>query len=315
MLNVGFIGLGNIGEGVAGNIQRAGYPLTVLDVRAERVASFVERGATGASTASELARHSDVIFTSLPGPTEVEQVVRGKDGLLEGLRPGSIFVDLSTNRPSLIRSLATDVSKAGGVMMDAPVSGGKAGAASRNLAVMVGGDEAAYERVLPVLKTFGDKIFYAGGIGNGSICKLVHNLIAQNFRQIVAEGLTLGTKAGVDVDILWNAVRRGSVGRARFIHETLVKTIFLDKFEPANFSLGLAKKDLLLAIELGMEMNVPLPVTNLIHQYFIEGMNRGWDEKDSNILFTLQEEAAGVQVRTDKIDSAAAAKAISMHIE
>lgn len=315
MLRVGFIGLGNIGEGVAANIQRGGYPLTVLDMRAERVAPFVERGAIEAGTARDLAAQSDVIFTSLPGPAEVEHVVRGKGGLLEGLRPGSIYVDLSTNRPSLIRELAAEVSKAGAAMMDAPVSGGKAGAASRNLAVMVGGDEDAYQRVLPVLNAFGDKIFYAGGIGNGSICKLVHNLIAQNFRQIVAEGLTLGAKAGVDVDVLWNALRRGAVGRARFVHETLVKTIFLEKFEPANFSLGLAKKDVLLAIELASEMDVPMPVTNLVHQFFIQGMNRGWEHKDSNILFTLQEEAAGVKARTDRIDPVAAAKAISMHID
>jgi len=200
-------------------------------------------------------------------------------------------------------------------MLDAPVSGGKAGAASGNLAVMAGGDQKVFEDILPILNSFGDKVFYAGKIGNGTVCKLVHNLIAQNMRQIVAEGLTLGVKAGVDTEILWEGVRRGAVGRARFIHETLVNTVFRNKFEPANFTLSLAKKDVDFAIELGHELNVPLPVTNLVHQSFIEGINRGWQDKDSNILFCLQEEAADVEVRATGIDAAKAAKFITTHPE
>ena len=177
METIGFIGLGNMGGGMSLNIQRAGYPMVVYDLREEAAKPLLEGGARLANSPAEVASLSDVTFTSLPGPKEVEAVATGAEGLLEGIRPGSVYVDLSSSRPTLIRELEPVFRQKGVHVLDAPVSGGKSGAASGNLAVMVGGEREVYERVKPVLDSFGDKVFYAGGIGAGSICKLVHNMI------------------------------------------------------------------------------------------------------------------------------------------
>ena len=315
METVGFIGLGNMGAGMASNIQKADYPLVVYDVRSEAITSFVEHGARPATSPAEVARLSDVLFTSLPGPKEVEEVALGPRGILEGIKPGGIYVDLSTSRPTLIRRIEPQFRAKGAYVLDAPVSGGKSGAATRNLAVMVGGERAIFERVKPILDAFGDKVFYAGSIGAGSVCKLVHNMISHGVRQAIAEGLTLGVKAGVEPEALWECVRRGALGRMSFLHETLPRTVFRGQFEPATFTLALSRKDIALATELGREYDVPLPIANLAEQLVIAAMNRGWDDKDNSIVFLLQEEAAGVEVRAPHVDPSKAARFISTHPE
>jgi len=315
METVGFIGLGNMGGGMAGNIQKAGYALVVYDVREEAMRPFVEREARPARSPAEVARLSDVIFTSLPGPKEVEHVAIGPQGVLEGIKAGGIYVELSTSRPTLIRSIEPMFRQKGAHALDAPVSGGKTGAATRNLAVMVGGERAIYERIKPILDAFGDKVFYAGSIGAGSVCKLVHNMIGHGVRQAIAEGLTLGVKAGVEPDALWECIRRGALGRMSGLHEGIPRTVFRGQFEPASFALSLSRKDIGLATELGREYNVPMPVANLAEQIAIQGMNRGWGDKDSSITFLLQEEEAGVEVRAPHVDPAKAAKFITTHPE
>jgi 3-hydroxyisobutyrate dehydrogenase len=315
METVGFIGLGNMGSGMAGNIQKADYPLVVYDIRTASATPFLAQGARLAASPAEVVRLSDVTFTSLPGPPEVEAVALGAQGILEGIRPGSIYVDLSTSRPTLIRRLEPLFRDKGAHVLDAPVSGGKTGAATRNLAVMVGGERAIYERIKPILDAFGDKVFYAGSIGAGSVCKLMHNMISHGIRQAIAEGLTLGVKAGVEPEALWECIRRGSVGRMRLLHEGLVRTLFRGQFEPASFALSLSLKDITLATELGREYNVPMPVANLVQQIVIEAMNRGWGDQDSNVACLLQEEAAGVQVRAPQVDPVQAGKFITTHPE
>ncbi len=186
METVGFIGLGNMGMGMGGNIQKADYPMVVFDIRDSAMQPFVKNGARAAGSPAEVARLSDVVFTSLPGPKEVEEVATGATGVLEGIKPGGIYVDLSTSRPTLIRRLEPLFRQKGAHVLDAPVSGGKSGAATRNLAVMVGGERAIYERVKPILDAFGDKVFYAGAIGAGSVCKLVHNMIGHGICSVVS---------------------------------------------------------------------------------------------------------------------------------
>ncbi len=300
---------------MAGNIQKAGYPLVVYDTRPEAMRPFLEREARPARSPAEVAQLSDIILTSLPGPKEVEAVAIGAQGVLEGIKAGGIYVDLSTSRPTLIRQIEPLFRQKGASVLDAPVSGGKTGAATRNLAVMVGGERAIYERIKPILEAFGDKVFYAGGIGAGSVCKLVHNMIGHGIRQAIAEGLTLGVKAGVEADALWECVRRGAVGRMSGLHEGLPRTVFRGQFEPASFALALSRKDIALATEVGREYNVPMPVANIAEQIAIEAMNRGWGEKDSSITFLLQEEAAGVEVRASDVDPEKAARFISTHPE
>ena len=313
MDTVGFIGLGNMGAGMAGNIQKAGYPMVVYDIREGATRPFLEGGARLASSPSEVAGLSDVTLTSLPGPREVEEVALGAEGVLEGIKPGGIFVDLSTSRPTLIRQIEPQFRQKGAHVLDAPVSGGKTGAATGNLAVMVGGEKEIYDRIKPLLDAFGDKVFYAGSIGAGSVAKLVHNMIGHGVRQAIAEGLTLGVKAGVEPEALWECVRRGALGRMSGLHEGIARTVFRGEFDPPSFALSLSRKDIGLATELGKEFNVPMPVANLAEQIAIQGMNRGWGDRDSSVTFLLQEEQADVQVRAPHVDPERAARFITTH--
>ncbi len=313
METAGFIGLGNMGAGMAGNIQKAGYPMVVFDIREAAVRPFLEEGARLANSPADVARQADVVLTSLPGPAEVEEVSLGAEGVLEGIRPGGVLVELSTSRPTLIREIEPRFRQKGAHVLDAPVSGGKSGAASGNLAVMVGGEREIYDRVKPLLDAFGDKVFYAGSIGAGSVAKLVHNMIGHGVRQAIAEGLTLGVKAGVDPEALWECVRRGAVGRMSGLHEAIPRTVFRGEFDPPSFALSLARKDVGLATELGKEFNVPMPVANLVEQIAIQGINRGWGDLDNNVTFLLQEEQAGVEVRSPHVDPDKAARFITTH--
>ena len=313
METVGFIGLGNMGSGMSRNIQRAGYPMVVYDIREEMTRPLLEGGARLASSPAEVAEQSDVTFTSLPGPREVEAVATGPSGVLDGIKPGGIYVDLSTSRPTLIRQIEPMFRQKGAHVLDAPVSGGKTGAATRNLAVMVGGEQEIYERIKPLLDAFGDKVFYAGSVGAGSVCKLVHNMIGHGIRQAIAEGLTLGVKAGVDAESLWECVRRGSVGRMNGLHEALPRTVFQGSFEPPSFALGLARKDIGLATELAKEFNVPMPIANLAEQISIQGMNRGWGIWIAMSPSCYRRSNPGVEVRAPQVDPDEAAKFITTH--
>ena len=313
MESIGFIGLGNMGGGMSLNIQKAGYPMVVYDLREEVTRPLLEGGARLANSPAEVSSLSDVTFTSLPGPKEVEAVATGVDGVLEGIRPGSIYVDLSSSRPTLIRELEPIFRQKGAHVLDAPVSGGKSGAASGNLAVMVGGDREVFESIKPVLDSFGDKVFYAGGIGAGSICKLVHNMIGHSVRQAIAEGLTLGVKAGVEPEAVWECMRRGSLGRMRVLHEGLVRSMFRGEYEPASFALNLAYKDISLATELAREYDVPMPMTTLAEQIALQAMNRGWGDQDSSVTVVLQEEQSNQEVRAPHIDPDRAGRFISTH--
>jgi len=315
METVGFIGLGNMGGGMSVNIQKAGYPMVVYDLREEAAKPLLEGGARLANSPAEVASLCDITLTSLPGPREVESVSTGPEGVLEGMKPGGIFIDLSTSRPTLIREIEPRFRQKGCHVLDAPVSGGKSGAASGNLAVMVGGEREIFDRVKPILDAFGDKVFYAGEIGAGSVAKLVHNMIGHGVRQAIAEGLTLGVKAGVEAEALWECIRRGSLGRMSGLHEGIARTVFQGEFDPASFALELSRKDIGLATDLGREFNVPMPVANLAEQIAIQGMNRGWGGRDSSVTFLLQEEQAGVEVRATGVDPVRAGRFISTHPE
>ena len=313
METIGFIGLGNMGEGMAWSILKAGYPMVVHDLREATTRPFLKRGARLANSPAAIARLSEVTFTSLPGPSEVEEVFTGSDGLLEGARDGGIYVDLSTSRPTLIREIAPLFRARGAHLLDSPVSGGKRGAASGNLAVMVGGEREIYERIKPMLESFGDKVFYAGGIGAGSVAKLVHNMIQHGVLQAIAEGLTLGVKAGVEPEPLWECIRRGALGRMSVLHEDIPRAWFRGDFDTVSFAHELSRKDIRLATELGREFDVPMPVANLAEQIAIQCTNKGWGGKDHTVPFLLQEEMAGVDVRAPHVDPERAARFITTH--
>ena len=195
-MDIGMIGVGNMGFGMANNMIKGGHQLVINDMRRDAAAPLLEDGALWADTAQEVAARTEITFTSLPGPPDVEKVVMGENGVLAGLEPGKVYVDLSSNAPSLVRKLHAILKEKGIDMLDAPVSGGVHGARSGLLAIMVGGEEAVFQRVKPVFDSFGDNVVYCGDIGAGSVCKLVHNTISAITSQAIGELFTLGAKAG-----------------------------------------------------------------------------------------------------------------------
>jgi 3-hydroxyisobutyrate dehydrogenase-like beta-hydroxyacid dehydrogenase len=297
-MNIGFIGLGNMGMGMAKNILKAGHRLTVCDLRKEIAEPLLQAGASWEDTPKSIALDKDIIFTSLPGPKEVEETALGANGIIEGVHSGEVYVDLTSNSPVLIRRIYDVFKKKGASVLDVPVSGGPAGASAGTLALMVGGDEEIFQRIRPVLEVIGDKIRYTGGIGNGSICKLMHNCIGSSFQSVIAECFTVAVKAGVDPEVLLKVVMDGAVGQGILFHRIIPGTYFKGKFDPANFALKLAYKDLGMAVGLGRDYNVPMAISNLTLQELMTAMNRGWGNRDSSVSMVLQEERAGVEVRS-----------------
>jgi len=297
-MRIGFIGLGNMGGPMALNLMKAGHALVVNDIRREAGAPHLQHGATWADSASAAARGAELILTSLPGPPEVEAVALGENGIIHGAGRGAIYADLSTSSPSLIRRIHAVFKERGIHVLDAPVSGGVIGAQRATLQVMVGGDEALFRQLKPVLEAIGDKVGLMGGIGCGTIAKLVHNLIGICTRRVVAEAFTLGVKAGVRPEALLEAVKGGAFGQGLLLTQVLPAIVFKGDFDTVRFALKLAKKDLTLATELARELNVPMAMAALAEQELVEAIARGWGDKDYAAPFMLQEERAGVKVRT-----------------
>jgi 3-hydroxyisobutyrate dehydrogenase len=296
-MNVGFIGLGTMGRHMASNLIKGGHKLVVYDLRREAGEPHIKTGATWAASPRAVAEAADIVFTSLPGPAEVEAVALDeKGGLIAGLTAGKVYFDLSTNSPTLVRRIH-DVFKARGIdMLDAPVSGGPKGAQTRKLALWVGGDEAVYQRCKAVLDAIGDQPYYVGPIGAGSVAKLVHNCAGYVVQTALAEVFTMGVKAGVDPLTLWKAVRQGAGGRRRTF-DGLIDQFLPGRFEPPAFALRLAHKDVTLAVALGREHKVPMKLANITLEEMTEALNRGWAERDSRVAMLLQEERAGVEIK------------------
>jgi 3-hydroxyisobutyrate dehydrogenase len=294
-MRVGFIGLGTMGASMALNMRASGYDIVVNDIRREAGAPHLQAGASWSESARKVAETADVVFTSLPGPREVEEVALAEDGILAGVRRGMAWFDLSTNSPTVVRRLHDRFAAKGVAMLDSPVSGGPAGAKSRKLALWVSGDRAAFDRHKPVLDAIGDQAMYVGPIGAGTVAKLVHNTAGYAVLAALAEVFTLGVKAGVEPLGLWQAVRQGAFGRSRTF-DRLAEQFLPHLFDPPAFTLKLAHKDITLAAELGRELNVPLRIAALVHEELTEALNRGWAERDSRIFMLLQEERAGVSI-------------------
>jgi 3-hydroxyisobutyrate dehydrogenase len=294
-MNVGFIGLGVMGGRMASNLQAAGHALVVHDVKREAAAPHLAAGAAWKDSPRAVAEAAEVVFTSLPGPPEVEQVALGPDGLLEGVRAGSVLFDLSTNAPALVRRLHGLFAARGAHVLDAPVSGGPVGARTRRLAIWVGGERALFERYRAVLEAMGDQPYYVGPIGAGAVAKLVHNCASFTIRTVLAEVFSMGVKAGVAPDLLWQAVRQGATGRRRTF-DLLADKFLPGDFEPPSFALRLGHKDVSLATALGREHGVPMRLANLALEEITEALNRGWGDRDSSSFMLLEEERAGVKI-------------------
>ena len=297
-MKIGFIGLGNMGAGMAANLQKAGYALVVHDIVREAAVEHLERGALWADSPEEAARACEVVFTSLPGPKEVESVATGSNGVLAGIGAGKVYVDLSTGYPAIVRRIHKKFEEAGAHMLDAPVSGSTIGANTGRLAVMVGGDKEIYERCKPLFEAIGDRPTYTGPIGTGTVCKLAHNCMSYGIQALAAECYTLGVKAGAAPEVLAETIRNGAVGRGVHFHFIFPETLFKGKFDEPHFPMKGSVKDVGLALRLAREHDVPMAIGNIAYGELITGLNRGWGEDDARRAMTLQEErAGGVQMR------------------
>lgn len=297
-MKIGFIGLGTMGASMAANLQKSQYKLVVNDMRKAAADGAVAAGAEWAATPRQVAEQCDVVFTSLPGPPEVEAVVFGPDGIAAGAHPGMAYFDLSTNSQAMMRRVHAALAEKGAQAFDSPVSGGPKGAQSGKLAIWVGGDKATYDKHKKVLDAIGDQAAYIGPIGSATVAKLVHNMSGYAIQTVMAEVFSMGVKAGMDPLELWKAVRQGSLGRRRTF-DRIADQFLIDKYDPPAFALKLAHKDVSLAVGLGREVGVPMRLCNLVMEEMTEGRNRGWDALDSRIPMKLQLERAGVEIKCD----------------
>jgi 3-hydroxyisobutyrate dehydrogenase-like beta-hydroxyacid dehydrogenase len=294
-MNIGFIGIGQMGRHMSRRLLEAGYQVTVHDLNKEAAAPLLKMGAAWAESPAVIAKSCRVVITSLPRPRDVEQVVYGAEGLMGAWRSGDIFIDMSTNSPSLIRRIAADAAAKGVSVLDAPVSGGVKGAEAGTLAIMVGGDAAALEKVKKVLEVMGQKIFPVGPAGCGNVAKLVNNLISLASNSISAEGFALGVKAGIDPSVLLEIIKVSTGDN--WCARQYPNTTFRGNFEP-GFKISLAFKDINLALDLGRENGVPLPVGEAVRDDLENTIAAGYQDKGVDAVILPLEKAAGVKVRS-----------------
>jgi len=292
---IGFIGLGIMGGPMAGRLLDAGYPLVAFDRNADRTAALVAHGAALGADAADVAARSDLIITMLPDTPDVEAVYFGPRGILERIRPGALAVDMSTIAPAMAQRIGAAAAERGCTALDAPVSGGDVGAQQGTLSIMVGGEEAAFERARPVFSVLGKRVVLCGAHGAGQTVKACNQILVGVTIAGVAEALTLGAKAGVDpariVEVLSGGLARCGV------LENRGQRMVQGDFAP-GFRSRLHYKDLRIAVASGQDFDVPLPVTALVHELFKELVLQGGGDLDHSGLLTLIEARAGISART-----------------
>ena len=288
---IGFIGLGIMGRPMARNLLKAGHTLVVHSRSRGPVEEIVKAGATAAASPRDVAAQCDVLITMLPNSPEVEQVALGPGGIIEGARRGLIFADMSTISPIVSRKIGAALEPKGVAMLDAPVSGGEKGAIDGTLSIMVGGDKAVFERVLPILQAMGKTITLLGPLGFGGFTKLANQIIVAVNLTALAEALTLGKKAGLDRELLLTALAGGLAGskcldqkRSNYVSNT---------YNP-GFKIDLHYKDLGLIMESARALGVPLPATAVVQELFSALRVKGRGGLDHSGVITLLEDLAGL---------------------
>ena len=286
---VGFIGLGIMGRPMAQNVLKAGFPLRVYDLLPQSMQTLVNAGAQAAASPKDLAAQVDVVLLCLPDSPDVQAAMNGPEGVFAGVRPGQLLIDMSTISPVVARDLAAEATRLGVTLLDAPVSGGEAGAIEGTLAIMVGGETGAFERALPVLQAMGKRILHMGAAGAGQVTKACNQLVIAVTMQGVAEALVLATKAGVDPAQVRQALLGGAA--ASRVLELHGERFLQHNFKP-GFRTRLHYKDINIALEAGRTYGTPLPATALVHQFFNALMAHGAADLDHSSLITLLEELA-----------------------
>lgn len=294
-MKIAFIGIGNMGGPMCRNIiKNSDHEVTVFDLSDAAVARCTELGATAGESPRAVAASADVVMTSLPHPRDVEQVVLGANGIAESIRAGAVYCDLSTNSPLMVRKLSAVLGKQGVSMLDAPVSGGVVAADKATLAVMVGGDRATFDKLDPVFQCIGNNVVYCGGTGTGCVAKIVNNLIAFCNMAASAEGLMLGVAAGIDLEVLNQVIRNSSGNSMTF--RAVVKNAKSGDWTP-SFSIGLAYKDMHLALELADELGVPLMLSPTVHNLMRMAKGLGYEQNDATAILRVYEDTMNRQLK------------------
>jgi 3-hydroxyisobutyrate dehydrogenase len=278
---IGFVGLGTMGTFMAQNLARAGFPLTVWNRTASRADDVVALGATLAATPAAVGRASDIVVACLTDSPQVEEVLFGDEGLAEGLAEGTLFIDCSTLSPLKAQEFAERLAKGGVDMLDAPVSGGSEGAKNAALSIMVGGDEAAFSRAGSVLAAMGKSITHLGPVGAGQWAKAINQIILSGVYLGVAEGVTLGLKAGLDVEKVVSAIKGGAAGS--WVLENRSGRMIDDEY-PLGFKISLHRKDLGIGLELAHRVGASLPVASLAATFEDGLIAQGFGDDDNSAL-------------------------------
>jgi len=287
MEKIGFIGLGIMGKPMALNLLKAGYPVAVL-IRNKAAGDLIAAGAQAYPTSKALAQQCAVIFTMLPDTPDVDQVVSGPEGVLEGIQAGSLFIDMSTIAPSAARSIHTRMHNKGADSLDAPVSGGQVGAETASLSIMAGGSEEAFQRALPLFQAMGKSVVHIGGPGAGQTTKACNQMIVGITIQAVAEAMALAREAGVDLEKM-REVLLGGFAQSRIL-DLHGKRMIERNFEPGG-KLKFHMKDISIALSIGREFSVSLKNTELVAAQMAEAMNRGLGDLDHSSLLLLLEQS------------------------
>lgn len=299
-MQLGFIGIGAMGRPMTLNLLKAGHQVTIFARHPEKVEvqEVIDAGAKLAATPRMVAMTSDIVITMLPNSPQVEEVVSGPQGVLEGTRNGLVIIDMSTIAPATSRKLAQQATERGAHFLDAPVSGGTQGAVNGTLTIIVGGDREILEQARQVLEAMGKKenIFYVGASGAGQVVKIVNQLLVGAFAASIAEALTLGVKAGVEVETMTKVIGV-STGASWQLANQFPLRAFNGTFQP-GFMTDLLHKDLGLGLELAAENEVPLPVAGLTRQLYEMARAEGYGRNDYTAVLKVFEQMAGVEVRT-----------------
>lgn len=293
MARVGYIGLGLMGSGMARNLLKAGHTLVVHNRSRAIVEQLASEGAIAATSPREVAAQSDFVCTNLPDSPDVEQVALGPDGIIEGARPGLIFMDHSTIKPETARHIAAEFATAGVLALDAPVSGGDVGARAGTLSIMVGGPREAFERALPLLEAMGKTIIWVGESGAGQIAKVANQTVVAGTMVAMAEALVLAQKAGVDPERVVQAISRGAA--QCWALDTKPPKLFKRDLSP-GFKAYMQAKDLKIVIDTGRAYHVAMPLTAVAHQLYEALVGMGNGDLDNSAVITVLEALAGVVV-------------------
>lgn len=293
MKKIGFIGLGIMGKPMSKNLLKAGYPLVVYDITAAALDEVVKAGAEKGTSPKDVAARVDAVITMLPNSPQVKEVVLGKDGIIEAMKPGSILIDMSSIAPLVSREVAAQLAEKKVRMLDAPVSGGEPKAIDGTISIMVGGNQADFDEYLPVMKAMGSSVVLCGEIGAGNVTKLANQIVVAANIAAVSEALVLATKAGVNPDLVFKAIRGGLAGST--VMDAKAPMMMDRNFKP-GFRINLHIKDLTNVLDTAKGVDVPTPLTDEVMKMMLWLRDAGMGDADHSSLVRFYEKLAGIEV-------------------